>query len=73
MWHPAQVTIGINNTQHKITAIMRVSHFIHYYAECCYAECRNAECHYAECRGAHFQHSFCNSSKPSNVVSLDMS
>ena len=27
-------------------------HFIYYYAECHYAECRYAECHYAKCRYA---------------------
>jgi hypothetical protein len=27
-----------------------VSYFIHYYAECSYAECRYGECSYAECR-----------------------
>ncbi len=29
-----------------------MSRFIYYYAERCYAECRNAECCYADCRGA---------------------
>ncbi len=29
-----------------------MSHFIYYYAECCYADYRYAECHYAESRSA---------------------
>ncbi len=47
LWHSAYTTLGINDTQHRITLQCWVLRFICFYAECHYAKCR-----YAEYRGA---------------------
>ncbi len=40
-------------------SLWRVSHFIHYYAECHYTEYRYSECHYAECRYSESHYAEC--------------
>jgi hypothetical protein len=50
------VTLSISDTQqNNILPLCRVSRFIYYCAEFCYAQCRYAKCRYAECRYAAYR------------------